>query len=247
MIHLQAAHLFIFCGGRLPDDCGSWKLKANLLYFFFGGGRPPGENVTAANWIFLTFRRWQAPRWECDTCKLHICSLFRVAGAQMSVTVANWNFLTFFFAVAGSQVKMWQLQAGYSWFFCGGRLPAEPSWPFFCGGRLPSENVTAASWIRLTFLRWQAPRWAWQLKTKPSLPFFAVAGSQVKMWQLQAGYSWRFCGGRLPDKCGGWKLNLLCSFFWRWQAPRWKCDSCKLPILDVFAVAGSQMSVAVEN
>ena len=147
MIHLQAAHLFIFCGGRLPDDCGSWKLKANLLYFFFGGGRPPGENVTAPNWIFLTFRRWQAPRWECDTCKLHICSLFRVAGAQMSVTVANWNFLTFFFAVAGSQVKMWQLQAGYSWFFCGGRLPAEPSWPFFCGGRLPSENVTAASWI----------------------------------------------------------------------------------------------------
>ena len=165
MIHLQAAHLFIFCGGRLPDDCGSWKLKANLLYFFFGGGRPPGENVTAANWIFLTFRRWQAPRWECDTCKLHICSLFRVAGAQMSVTVANWNFLTF----------------------------------FFCGGRLPSENVTAASWIFLIFLRWQAPSWT------------------------------------------------FLTFLLRWQAPKRKCDSCKLDMLDVFAVAGSQMSVAVKN
>ena len=203
-----------------------WQLQTGYSWRL-GGGRLPDENATLASCTFVPFFGWQAPRW-----------------AWQLQTEISWPF---FFAVAGSQVKMWQLQAGYSWFFCGGRLPAEPSWPFFCGGRLPSENVTAASWICLTFLRWQAPRWAWQLKTKPSLPFFAVAGSQVKMWQLQAGYSWRFCGGRLPDKCGGWKLNLLCSFFWRWQAPRWKCDSCKLPILDVFAVAGSQMSVAVEN
>ena len=69
-----------------------------------------------------------------------------------------------------------------------------------------------------------------------------MAGSQVKMWQLQAAYSWRFCGGRLPDERGSWKLNLLYLFL-RWQAPRWKCDSCKLDILDVFAVAGSQMKM----
>ena len=159
-------------------------------------------------------------------------------------------------------MRMRHLQAAHLFPFSGGRRPDERDSCklkfldlFFCGGRLPSENVTAASWIFLiflrwqapswtfltfllrwqapkrkcdsckldiclTFLRWQAPRWAWQLKTKPSLPFFAVAGSQVKMWQLQAGYSWRFCGGRLPDENATLASYTFCGFL-RWQVPRW--------------------------
>ena len=155
-----------------------WQLQTGYSWRL-GGGRLPDENATLASCTFVPFFGWQAPRW-----------------AWQLQTEISWPF---FFAVAGSQVKMWQLQAGYSWFFCGGRLPAEPSWPFFCGGRLPSENVTAASWICLTFLRWQAPRWAWQLKTKPSLPFF--------------------CGGRLPGEnvtAASW----IFLTFLRWQAPR---------------------------
>lgn len=42
------------------------------------------------------------------------------------------------------------------------------------------------------------------------------------------------------------QVDFSCYFFFRWQAPSWKCDSCNLDIIDVFAVAGSQVSAAVE-
>ena len=170
-----------------------WKKNSNLSHLLFCN-------------LDLTFFGWQAPRWY--TCKLHICSFFVVADSQMTVVVESWKltFFTFFWAVAGPQAKMWQLQTGYSW-----RLG---------GGRLPDENATLASCTFVPFFGWQAPRWAWQLKTKPSLPFFAVAGSQVKMWQLQAGYSWRFCGGRFPDENATLASYTFCGFL-RWQVPRW--------------------------
>ena len=38
------------------------QLQVDFSCYFFSGGRLPGENVTAANSILLTFLRWQAPR-----------------------------------------------------------------------------------------------------------------------------------------------------------------------------------------
>ena len=187
MWQLQAAYSWRFCGGRLPDECGSWKL--NLLYFFFGGrlpgenvtaasclfltvlrwqaprwvwqlktkpslpffcgGRLPGENVTAASWIFLTFLRWQAPRWKCDTCKLHLLWFFAVAGSQMSASVESWTFLTFFFAVADSQVKMCIFAVA------GPQMSAAvESWTFFFSRR---QVVTFASGSWYEVVVWGRP------------------------------------------------------------------------------------------
>ena len=77
MWQLQTRYYWRFCGGRLPGECGSWKL----------------------------------------------------------------NLFRFFFAVAGSQVKMWQLQTGYFWRFCGSRL-------LIC--RIPNKDLYAR--VRAVYL-----------------------------------------------------------------------------------------------
>ena len=109
-----------------------WAKTSNLSHLLFRN-------------LDLRFFRWQAPRWECDTCKLHLCAFLRRQAPR-------W---------------VWQLKAG-------------PSLPFF--------------------LRWQAPRWKCDSCKLDIFDIFPVAGSQMKMLQLQSWLSLHFPGQTVENK-----------------------------------------------
>ena len=74
---------------------------------------------------------------------------------------------------------------------------------------------------------------------------YSIPPRQKFIYQISG--NWEFFVGLLPGENATAASWFFLLFFFRWQAPRWKCDSCKLDIIDVFAVAGSQVSAAVEN
>ena len=83
-----------------------WTKTSNLSHLLFRN-------------LDLRFFRWQAPRWECDTCKLHMCAFLRRQAPRWVWQLKAGPSLPFFFALAGSQMKMLQLQSWLSLHFPG--------------------------------------------------------------------------------------------------------------------------------